>query len=130
MDLHFYRCDVCGKIIAIFSGNGIPTICCGREMRELIPNRTDAAIEKHVPVISAAGDRVTVRIGSAPHPMTGEHGICWIGLRTTGGFAFRELRPGDCPEAIFSLSPGEHVEAAYAYCNLHGLWCSEKEAES
>ena len=32
------------------------------------------------------------------------------------------LEPGDKPMACFALCDGENFEAAYAYCNLHGLW--------
>lgn len=127
MNLVFYQCDICGKILTILSDSGVPTYCCGQPMRELVPNRTDASGEKHVPVWCASGDAVTVRIGSTPHPMTEDHYITWIGLHTDRGFSFAELRPGDKPEARFCLQPGEQVLAAYAFCNRHGLWCSEKE---
>lgn len=127
MNLHFYRCEVCGKVIAIFSDKGVPTICCGRTMKELIPNKTDGASEKHVPVFHVDGAKVFVRIGSQPHPMESSHSITWIGLSTDKGFQFKELHPGDCPEATFIITDDEHVNGVYALCNLHGLWCNEKE---
>ena len=52
MELKFYRCKVCGKIIAIVKDTGVPTICCGEEMEQIIPGTTDAAVEKHVPVVT------------------------------------------------------------------------------
>lgn len=127
MKLYFYHCDVCGKLIAVLSQSDIPTDCCGQEMRELVPNRTDASAEKHVPVFTLAGNTVLVRVGSAPHPMLESHSIKWIGLETGNGFRLRELHPGDTPEAVFVLYPEDGVKAAYAYCDLHGLWCAEKE---
>lgn len=127
MLLRFYYCEICGKVITILSGDGIPTDCCGETMAELIPNRTDGAFDKHVPVFTVEGDTVHVRIGSEPHPMTTDHYISWIGLRTNHGFAFRELHPGELPLADFTLRLGDRVEAVYAYCNLHGLWYAEKE---
>lgn len=129
MNLHFYFCDICGKIIVDLTDNGIPTECCGQAMEELVPNRTDGAVEKHVPVFSTRGNTVTVRIGSAPHPMIASHSIEWVGLRTSNSFLFRELHPGDLPEVIFTLESGDAAEAAYAYCNLHGLWYSETESD-
>ena len=30
--------------------------------------------------------------------------------------------PGEKPEVTFALAEGDEAEAAYAYCNLHGLW--------
>ena len=129
MNLRFYHCDICGKVIAVLSNAGIPTDCCGQVMQELVPNRTDGAAEKHVPVFTRTGNTVLVQIGSNPHPMTDSHSITWIGLRSTYGFRFRELHPGDSPVASFSLPSEDHVEAVYAYCNLHGLWYSDQEAD-
>ena len=127
MEMHFYRCEICGKIIAVISGDGIPTVCCGQPMRELIPNMTDGASEKHVPVITVKNFNVYVQVGSIPHPMTESHLITWIGLKTNNGFCFRKLAPGDNPLVTFVLNPGDKPEAAYAYCNIHGLFCVKKE---
>ena len=128
MDLHFYNCDICGKVIATLSSAGIPTECCGQVMKELVPNKTDGAFEKHVPVFSINENTVQVCVGSVPHPMTYAHSITWIGIRTSCGFQFRQLHPGLAPCALFTLSPDERVEAVYAYCDVHGLWCAEDEA--
>lgn len=124
MKMRFYRCAVCGKVIAVLSDTGIPTICCGQEMKELVPNKTDGAVEKHVPVFSQINNMVQVQIGSAFHPMTDSHSIHWIGLETGRGFQFEMLHPGDSPEAYFCLCPEEQIKAVYGYCNLHGLWCA------
>lgn len=122
MKLHFYKCDICGKIVTILSDTGVPTDCCGQPMRELIPGEEDGASEKHVPVFSIEGGMVKVKVGSLAHPMTAEHGIRWVGLGTAHGFQFRELCPGDPPEAVFFIDPADTVKEVYAYCNLHGLW--------
>ena len=87
---------------------------------ELIPNTTDAAGEKHVPVITVDGDTVTVKVGSVEHPSLDTHYIEWIVLVTTGGFQIHYLKPGMKPEAVFKVN--EEPVAAYEYCNLHGLW--------
>ena len=94
----------------------------GTEGEEIIPNTVDAAKEKHVPVIEAQGAKVTVKIGSAPHPMLAEHYIQWIYLQTKNGGQFHFFAPGDAPEATFTLADGDAAVAAYEYCNLHGLW--------
>lgn len=127
MNLRFYQCAVCGKIIAVFDDNAIATECCGQEMIELIPNMTDGAVEKHVPVFTMEGRDVVVKVGSEPHPMIESHCICWIGIRTKLGFLFRELKPGDAPEVRLTLSEGDDLEVVFAYCSVHGLWCSQKE---
>jgi superoxide reductase len=53
--------------------------------------------------------------------MTEEHHIAWIYLQTEHGGQRKCLSPGDKPEAAFALT-GDKPLAAYAYCNLHGLW--------
>lgn len=127
MKLQFFHCDVCGKDIAVLSDSRTPTVCCGKPMRELTPGKTDAAVEKHVPVFTVSGDTVSVRVGSVPHPMEDGHFIAWIGIQTEHGFAFRELHPGDSPEAVFALAPDDRLETVFALCNLHGLWCSDND---
>jgi len=87
---------------------------------ELTANTTDGAYEKHVPVIEADGDVVTVKVGSVEHPSLEAHYIEWILLQTEMGFQIHYLKPGMKPEAIFKTT--EKVIAAFEYCNLHGLW--------
>ena len=88
--------------------------------KELIPNTTDAAGEKHVPVVTISGDEVKVAVGSVEHPSLEAHYIKFIALQTTGGMQMKWLKPGMKPEAVFRTT--EQVVAAYEYCNLHGLW--------
>ena len=90
---------------------------------ELVPNTTDGAHEKHVPVIEQQGDHVVVRVGSVAHPMLDVHYIEWIVLETVTGYQKKDLKPGMAPEAEFAVT--EPVVAAYEYCNLHGLWKAE-----
>ena len=125
MELKFYRCKICGKIIAIVKDTGVPTICCGEEMEQIIPGTTDAAVEKHVPVITVNGNTVEVKVGSVDHPMLPEHYIEWIALSTKQGNQRKCLKPGDAPVAKFALVAGDEVVKAYAYCNLHSLWSSK-----
>lgn len=123
--MKYYICRHCGNIITFANQSGVPIFCCGEAMEELIPGTTDAAVEKHVPVITQEGNTVTVCVGSAPHPMLEEHFIEWISLETREGYQHKELNPGEEPKAVFALSEEDSVVAAYAYCNLHGLWKSE-----
>lgn len=125
MELKFYNCEICGKIIAMVKDTGVPTICCGQPMKEIVPGSVDAAAEKHVPVVSVDGNIVTVEVGSVPHPMAEEHYIEWIVLSTKEGMQRKELNPGDEPKAEFALTDGDEVIGALAYCNLHSLWKSK-----
>ena len=122
MDMKFYICEHCGNIIAKVKDAGVPVVCCGEKMKELVPNTEDAAQEKHVPVYEVKGNVVEVNVGAADHPMLEEHYIEWIALQTDKGNQRKALRPGAAPHASFALLDGEQVEAVYAYCNLHGLW--------
>ena len=105
--------------------SGQPMTCCGGEMGELLPNVTDAAKEKHVPVATEENGVVRVTVASVPHPMEEKHFIQWIALETNQGVSFKTLKPGEAAEARFALLPGEQPVAAYEFCNLHGLWKKE-----
>ena len=88
----------------------------------LTPNTTDAAGEKHVPVITISGNEVKVAVGSVEHPSLPAHYIEFIVLQTTTCIQMNWLKPGDKPAAEFKLVEGEKPVAAFEYCNLHGLW--------
>lgn len=120
-EVKFFICKHCGNFVATIFHSGVTPVCCGEPMTELKPNTVDAAQEKHVPVVSVSGGKVTVKVGSVPHPMVPEHYIQWILLETKKGEQRKALNPGDKPEAVFVLEDDEPV-AAYEYCNLHGLW--------
>ena len=122
MEMKFYRCSHCGQIIAIVKETGVPVVCCGEPMSEVIPGTTDASLEKHVPVFTVEGNTVHVSVGSAAHPMLPEHYIEWVAIQTKLGNQRKQLSPGDEPKACFSLCDGDEVKAVYAYCNLHSLW--------
>jgi superoxide reductase len=117
--IEFYRCDVCGNIVALVQNGGGSPACCGQDMSRLEANTTDASKEKHVPVVTKAGGKVKAAVGSAPHPMLPEHFIQWIALAAEGRLEFAYLKPGTAPEAEFD---GAESGTVYEYCNLHGLW--------
>lgn len=118
----FYKCSHCGKVVMMLEKMNVPTICCGEPMQELVANETDAAVEKHVPVIEEKENVVCVKVGEVAHPMLPEHFISFIVLHTDQGYKIKHLKAGDVPMATFAISDNEIVFSAYAYCNLHGLW--------
>lgn len=91
------------------------------QLEPLTANTTDAAQEKHVPVVTVNGNCVEVTIGSVPHPMLEEHWITGIYIETARGGQHCILHPGD-GKAAFTLADGDTFVGAYEYCNLHGLW--------
>ena len=122
MEMKFYRCKKCGKIIAMVKGSPCPSMCCGEAMEEMIPGTTDASQEKHVPVYEVKDGKVIVTVGAVEHPMTEAHYIEWVSLQTKFGNQRKALKPGDEPKACFAICDGDEVQAVYAYCNLHSLW--------
>lgn len=122
MEQRFFICEHCGNMMAVVKSSGVPVMCCGQKMTELIPGTSDGAVEKHVPVYEVNGNIVTVTVGEVEHPMLDAHYIEWISIQTKQGNQRKALKPGDAPKACFALCEGDEVEAVYAYCNLHGLW--------
>ena len=90
--MKFYICNHCKNIIGKIQDKGVPVVCCGEKMAELVPNTTEAATEKHIPVASAEGNLITVQIGSTLHPMTEEHLIQWVYLETEEGGQRKSLK--------------------------------------
>ena len=117
-----YACEICGNVIEYLNQSGVPVMCCGQKMKELIPGMSDGAHEKHIPVLDVNGKEVTVFIGEVEHPMVEAHYIEWIVLETTKGTYRQNLTYNDRPMATFALTDGEKIVAAYEYCNIHGLW--------
>lgn len=118
-----YKCNVCGNIVEMVHAGAGQLVCCGQPMVLQEENTVDAALEKHVPVITRDGDKVTVNVGAVVHPMTAEHYIEWIELLVDGRVFRKYLAPEQEPRAEFEVS--EEVSlSARAYCNLHGLWKS------
>lgn len=115
-----YKCAICGNMVeVVFPGAG-QLVCCGQPMQLLAENSTDAAQEKHVPLIVKTESGFKVKVGLVLHPMEADHYIQWIEA-LADGFIYRKfLRPGDLPEAEFCLQAKEIT--ARECCNLHGLW--------
>lgn len=122
--MKFYICEHCKNIIVKVRDSGVPVFCCGQKMNELIPGATDGAFEKHIPVVTQEGNKVTVTVSTVLHPMMDVHYIEWVILETNKGFHKVDLHPDEAPIAEFCLTDGEEVVCAYEYCNLHGLWKS------
>ena len=124
LNTKFYICPHCGNIVEMVHDAGVKPFCCGQKMNELIPNTVDASGEKHIPAVKVGEGVVEVNVGSVDHPMVDVHWIEWVQLVTDKGSYRKWLNPGEAPNVKFLLSEEKPV-AAYAYCNLHGLWKTE-----
>lgn len=125
MTRKFFVCKHCGNMVGLIHDSGVPMVCCGEEMVELVPNTTDGAHEKHVPVACVDGNNVVVNVGSVDHPMIDAHWIQWVYLETDKGGHRKVLHPGEKPRVTFALTEDEKPVAVYEYCNLHGLWMAK-----
>ncbi len=116
--LKVYQCKACKKTIISKEALSLDGWV------ELIPSSTDASQEKHVPIVTKKCKQVKVDVGSVAHPMSEEHLIEWVAIETEKGYQVKHLSANDVPVSAFSLADGDQFVAAYAYCNLHGLWKS------
>ena len=123
--MKYFVCEHCGNIVEMVNDSGVPVVCCGEKMKELVPGSVDAAVEKHVPVVTEDGNKVKVFVGEVEHPMMEQHYIQWIALETKEGVQIKHLTPEMKPVAEFALSANDEAVAAYEFCNLHGLWKKE-----
>jgi superoxide reductase len=121
----FFVCKHCGNLVGMIRNAGVPIVCCGEPMNELVANTVEASVEKHIPVVKIDGNKVNAKVGSVEHPMVEEHYIEWLYLQTDKGGHRKNLAPGETPEVSFAITEDEKPVAVFAYCNLHGLWKTE-----
>jgi len=115
-----YKCNICGNVVEVLHTGAGELVCCGQPMNLLTENTTDAATEKHVPVIEKSANVITVKVGSVEHPMEEKHYIEFIELLADGKVYRQFLNPGDKPQATFEVTAKQ--VSAREFCNLHGLW--------
>lgn len=126
--MKFLKCPVCGNVVELIEDKGVPIMCCGKPMVELVANTSDGALEKHVPVAEIVDGDVHVKVGSVEHPMLAEHYITFITIVAGDLVARMALKPGKKPVAVFPLGNYKGKVNVYEYCNLHGLWKTDIEA--
>ena len=115
-----FKCNVCGHIIEVLHEGKGELVCCGQPMKLMTENTTDAAREKHVPVVEKVAGGIKVKVGSVAHPMEEKHYIEWIEIIADGKSYRQFLAPGQTPEVVFPVETTNIT--AREYCNLHGLW--------
>lgn len=118
-----YRCEVCGNMVKVVSVGRGTLVCCGQPMKLLDEKLQNSGKEKHAPVIERTTQGIRVVIGATPHPMEDRHFIEWIEVRSGPICMVRALKPGEKPEAEFSLH--DPVVKVRAYCTVHGIWANQ-----
>jgi superoxide reductase len=116
-----YKCDVCGNIVEMVHAGAGQLVCCGQPMAKQNENTTDAAQEKHIPVVEKTENGVKIKVGSIPHPMEEAHQVEWIEVLAGGKTCRKFLKAGDAPETEFNI-PAAEITSVREYCNIHGLW--------
>ena len=102
-DIIFYRCEKCGNIVVLMQAGGGTLTCCGQGMTKLQKaNSTDAAKEKHLPVVTSDNEKIKVTgFGLVADPMLEEHYIQWIALVAGNKVEIIYLKPEMEPKAEF-----------------------------
>ena len=121
--MRFFKCTKCGTVLPIAEDVDLSTKCA--DFVEVTPNTTEAATEKHIPIVTRESNIVTVTVGEVKHPMQEEHYIGWVLLQTKFGNQRRVLKPGEDPVVKFAILPDDEVVRVISYCNLHGLWATK-----
>lgn len=120
MAVKFYKCSHCGNVVVKMVDSGVPIVCCGKPMDELVANTVDASAEKHVPhVVEKENGLLKIEIGFVHHPMTPEHHIAFVYVETEDGCVSVNLKNEPVAEVCIG---NRKAIAVYEYCNLHGLW--------
>ena len=91
------------------------------QLEELIPNTKDAALEKHIPMVTAFGNETEIQVGSVLHPSLEENYIEWIYVELKKGGVEIPFHWNEEPKVVIPYKK-EEIVAVYSYCNLHGLW--------
>lgn len=120
----FFICKHCGNMAGLINNKGVPMVCCGEKMTELVPNTVEASTEKHLPAVTVSGESIEVQVGSVPHPMEEKHHIAFVYVETECGGQRKCMKVGSEPKLTFNFADDKPT-AVYAYCNLHGLWKTE-----
>jgi len=118
-----YKCEICGNIVEVLHNGAGELVCCNQPMKLQTENTTDAAQEKHVPIIEKTEKGFLVKVGETEHPMEQEHYIEWIEIIANEISYKKHLNPGEKPEAEFCINAESII--AREYCNIHGLWKKE-----
>lgn len=123
-ELIIKKCMKCGAIVRVMQDctcDDCGIKCCGEEMKKIVPNSVDAAVEKHVPTYEVKDGKVYVTVN---HVMEEDHFIEWIAFVFDSKEVIKYFEPGKEAVAHCKYVPGSTI---YAYCNKHGLWKKDVE---
>lgn len=103
-ELLIKKCASCGALVKVIEDctcENCGIKCCGEEMKLLVPNSVDAAVEKHIPTYQLVEDEIFVNVN---HVMEKEHFIEWICLVADNKEFFVRLYPEQMLSVVFLIS--------------------------
>lgn len=118
-ELIIKKCQKCGAIVKVIKDctcDNCGITCCNEQMKEIRPNTSDGAVEKHKPTYTKKDKKLIVNVD---HVMEEDHYIEWICLLTDEEEKYVYLNPGEEAAVIFENTKEGKI---YSYCNKHGLW--------
>lgn len=123
----WYKCEICGNIVAVVNAGAGELVCCGEPMNEMkLQSVGDSGFEKHAPVVTIEGDKVHVKIGEIPHPMEDAHHLQVVQIIRDGAVVEgKRLYPDHETEVTFILEETQGIRVR-VICNVHGLWIDKK----
>lgn len=124
--LKFYRCNTCGNLMFVMIDPNVRPTCCGTDMEILDSTHGTEGSEKHAPIIEFNQNGTEVQVGLQLHTMEPEHRIEWVALTDGERVEIQRLGLTTPPVVKFSKMDSKGKVRAYAFCNIHGLWQSEK----
>ena len=75
----FYICETCGNLVEVVHASGVPMVCCGKKMKEIVPEAVPAEepvkeeapaeeVKEEAPVIAAVVEEPAVEAAPAEEP--------------------------------------------------------------
>ena len=120
--MKFYICPETQTVVEVVAGQPAPLTIDGKPMEELVPNSTDAAVEKNMPVLSVENGVLKVSVGEVEHPTIEKHWIPFVAVKAGDLVLRRSINATEKPVAEFPLGSYKGEVEVYAWCNLHGIW--------
>lgn len=124
--MKFYECSTCHNIFYVVDDSGVIPVCCNQPMNHLCCSNTMLNEHEISYTTETMNDiqKVCVHIGKdKPHPMSNEHYIMWVVIKTDKGAKFHMFsKESEHSCATFYLSSDEKIRSIALYCNIHGLY--------
>ena len=126
--LELYKCNVCGNLVQVLLSGVGELVCCGETMKLITSKNSNNDIElteKHSPVFEQE-DNGEIIVKVVKHPMVNEHYIMFVETisATQDEIKINYFYPEN---EVIMKSCIDNNQTAQSYCNIHGLYVTQKE---